>query len=159
MVLLYIVIISALILMVLLFIVASKIIVHFDSTSSDLNVTLLWLYPILKSVISTENDIFTLSIYIFSKRIFKKQLISHKTKTRNKNLLSKINPTDIRISAQYGFKDPCFTGLTFAALNMIPKFFALESLYQRPNFLASNDFININATAKLNLGRFLLELV
>lgn len=159
MVLLYILIIAVLILMVLLFIVASKIIVHFDSTSSDLNVTLLWLYPILKSVVSSENDTFTLSIFIFTKRIFKKQLTNNKSKMKNKNLLSKINPTDVHVNAQYGFKDPYFTGLAFAALNMIPRFLSLESLYQRPNFSVGNDFINIDATAKLNLGQFLLNLV
>ena len=139
--------------------VASKIILHFDSTSSDINVTLLWLYPILKSVVSLENNSFTLSIFIFSKRIFKKQMPSYNSESRNKNLLNKINPTEVYINAQYGFKDPYFTGLTFAALNMIPRLFKLESLYQQPNFLVTNDFININATAKLNLGRFLLALV
>ena len=159
MILLYTLIFAVVILLVLLFIVASKIIVHFDSTSSDFNATLLWLYPILKSVISSENDAFTLSIYFFSKRVFKKQLTNHKTKGNNKNLLSKLNPTDVHINAQYGFKDPYFTGLAFAALNMIPRFLSLESLYQRPDFLVSNDYINIDATAKLNLGRFLLNLV
>ncbi len=159
MVLLYLLLIAVVILLVLLFMVASRIILHFDSTSSDLNLTLLWLYPILKSVISSENDTFTLSIFIFSKRIFKKQLTNNKTKGRNKNLLGKVNPTDIHINAQYGFEDPYFTGLAFAAINMIPKFVSLESLDQRPDFLVSSDFININATAKLNLGQFLLKLV
>ncbi len=159
MVLLYTLTIAILILLVLLFIVASKIRVHFDSTSSDFNATLLWLYPILKSVIESENDTFTLSIYIFSKRIFKKQLTNNKTKGKNKNLLSNFKPTDVHINAQYGFTDPYFTGLAFAALNMIPRFLSLESLCQRPNFLVSNDFINIDATAKLNLGRLLLNLV
>ncbi|TCQ02067.1 hypothetical protein [Serpentinicella alkaliphila] len=159
MVFLYLLIVTVLILMVLLFIVASNIIFHFDSTSSDVNVTLLWLYPILKSVVSLENNSLTLSIFIFSKKIFKKQMSSHNSESRNKNVLKKINPTDVRINAQYGFKDPYFTGLTFAALNMIPSLLKLESLYQKPDFLVTNDFININATAKLNLGRFLLALV
>lgn len=159
MVLLYLLIIAALIILVLLFNIASKIFVHFDSASTELNFTLLWLYPFLKSVIESENDTFTLSIYIFSKRIFKKQLANHKAQGKNKNLLSKINPTDIHINARYGFSDPYFTGLAFAALNMMPRFLSLESLHQRPDFLVSSDFINIDATAKLNLGRFLLKLV
>lgn len=158
MVLLYILVITSLLVVVLLFTVAAKVIVHFNS-SSDLNVTLLWLYPILKSVVLSENDSFVLSIYILNKRIFKRQLAVSKINMQNKNLLSKINPTDININAQYGFKDPYFTGLIFGGINMISRFFTLESLYQRPNFLANDDFINIDATAKLNLGRSLLKLV
>ncbi|MBB6214325.1 hypothetical protein HNQ80_000394 [Anaerosolibacter carboniphilus] len=159
MVLLYILIIAFLLLVVLLFTVASKIIIHFNSASSDLNVTLLWLYPVLKSVVSSENDSFILSIYLFNKRILKRQLTISKINMQNRNFFSKINPTDIHISTQYGFKDPYFTGLIFGGINIISRFFALESLYQRPSFLANDDFINIDATAKLNLGRSLLKLV
>ncbi|MDF2545104.1 MAG: hypothetical protein K0R93_2 [Anaerosolibacter sp.] len=159
MVLLYILTITFLLLAILLFTVASKIIVHFNSTSSDLNVTLLWLYPVLRSVVSSENDSFVLSIYLFNKRILKRQLTISKINLQNRKYFSKIHPTDIHISAQYGFKDPSFTGLVFGGINMISRFFTLESLYQSPNFLANDDFINIDASAKLNLGRSLLKFV
>jgi hypothetical protein len=157
-ILLYILAFTSLLVVVLLFTVAAKVIVHFNS-SADLNVILLWLYPILKSVVSSENDSFVLSVYLFNKRIFNRQLAVSKIIMQNKNLLNKINPTDIHINAQYGFKDPYFTGLIFGVINMISRLFTLESLYQRPNFLAIDDFINIDATAKLNLGRSLLKLV
>lgn len=159
MVLLYILIIAALLLIVLLFTVASKIIVHFDSTTSDLNLTLLWLYPVLKSVVSSENGRFILSVYFFNKRILKRQMMSSTRDMQNRNFLKKFNPTNINICTQYGFKDPYFTGLTFCAINMISRFFTLESLYQKPSFLSYDDYINIDATARLNLGRSLLKLV
>ncbi len=159
MVLLYILIIAALLLIVLLFTVASKIIIHFDSAASDFNITLLWLYPVLKSVVSWSNDRFILNVYFFNKRILKRQMISGKTDMQNRNLLRKINPTDVNISAQYGFRDPYFTGLAFCAINIISKFFTLESLYQKPSFLANDDYVEIDATARLNLGRSLLKLV
>ena len=158
MVLLYILIIVFLVLVVLLFTVGSKIIVHFNS-STDLNVTLLWLYPVLKSVVSSENDSLILSIYFLNKRVLKRQLTVSKINIQNKSFLSKINPTDIHINAQYGFKDPYFTGLVFGGISMISRFFTLESLYQRPNFLVNDDFINIDATARLNLGRSLLKFI
>jgi hypothetical protein len=159
MILLYLLIIAALLLIVLLFTVASKIIIHFDSAASDLNLTLLWLYPILKSVVSTENDKFILDVYFFNKRILKRQIKANKTEMQNRNLLRKLKPTDINISAQYGFRDPYFTGLAFGAVSMISKFFTLESLCQKPNFLVSDDFVEIDATARLNLGHSLLKLV
>jgi hypothetical protein len=143
---------------VLLFTIASKIFVHFNS-SSDLSVTLLWLYPLLKSVVSSENDSFFLSIYLFNKKILRRQLSISKMNMQNKNFFSKLHPTDIHINAQYGFKDPYFTGLIFGGINMISRFFTLESLYQYPNFLAHDDFIAIDASAKLNLGRSLLKFV
>ena len=159
MVFLYILIIAALLLIILLFTVASKIIFYFDSAASELNLTLLWLYPVMKSVVSSENGGFTLSVYFFNKRILKRQLKIGKTDMQNRNFLRKINPTDININAQYGFKDPYLTGLAYGAINMISRFFTLESLHQKPGFLAYEDYINIDATARLNLGRSLLKLV
>lgn len=158
-VLLYVLIIAALLLIVLLFTVASKIIVHFDSAASDFNLTLLWLYPVLKSVVSCENDRFILNVYFFNKRILKRQITINKADMQNRNLLRKIKPTDINIRAQYGFRDPYFTGLMFCAISMISRFFTLESLYQKPSFLANDDYIKVDATARLNLGRSLLKLV
>ncbi len=158
MVLLSILIAALLLLVVLLFTVGSKIIVHFNSFS-DLNVTLLWLSPVLKSVVSSENDSFILSIYFLNKRILKRQLTVSKINMQNKNFFNKINPTNIHINAEYGFKDPCFTGLVFGGMNIISSFFPLESLYQKPDFLANDDFINIDASAKLNLGRSLLKFI
>lgn len=159
MILLYILIIISLFLVVLLFTVASKIIVHFNSAASDLNVTVLWLDPVLKFVVSSENNSFILSVYLFKKIFFKKQLTNSRINIQNRNFISKITPADIHINAQYGFRDPYFTGLAFCAINMISKFFTLESLYQKPDFLADDDFLNIEATARLNLGRSLLKLV
>jgi hypothetical protein len=158
-ILLYVLIIAALLLIILLFTVASKIIVHFDSTTSDLKLTLLWLYPFLKSVVSSENGRLILNVYLFNKRILKRQIMSSKIDMQNRNYLKNIHPTDINISAQYGFRDPYFTGLTFCAINMISRFFTLESLSHKPSFLTEDDYINIDATARLNLGRSLLKLV
>jgi hypothetical protein len=159
MILLYTLIIAALLLIVLLFTVASRIILHFDSTTSDLNLSLLWLYPVLKSVVSSENGRFVLSVYLFNKRILKRHMIRNEENIQNRNFLKKISPTDINISAQYGFRDPYFTALAFGAISMISRFFTVESLYQVPSFVANDDYVNIDATARLNLGRSLLKLV
>lgn len=159
MILLYILLIAALLLIVLLFTVASKIIIHFDTASSDLSLTLLWLYPVLKSVVSSENGRFILSIYFLNKRILKRQLMVSKGNMQNRDLLKKINLTNINVSAQYGFKDPYFSALAFGAISMISRFFTLESLYQKPTFLVNDDYVNIDATARLNIGRSLLKLV
>jgi len=159
MVLLYLLIITALLLIVLLFTVASKIIVHFDTASSDVNVTLLWLYPVLKSVVSSENGRFVLSVYFLNKRILKRQLKTANRKLQNMNLIKKIKLTDIKINAEYGFKDPYFTGLLFGTINMISIFFTLESLIQSPDFLVCDDYVHVDASAKLNVGRSLLKLV
>lgn len=158
-VLLYVLIIAALLLIILLFTVASKIIVHFDTTTSDLKLTLLWLYPFLKSVVSSENGMFMLNVYLFNKRILKRHIKSSRQEMQNKSFIKKISPTNINISAEYGFKDPYFTALTFSAISMITNFFTLESLYQNPIFVSNDDYINIDATARLNIGRSLLKLV
>lgn len=159
MILLYLLIITALLLIILLFTVASKLIMHFDTTSSDFNVTLLWLYPFLKSVVSKENDVFVLSLYFFNKRIFRRQLLGTQGSIQNKNTLGKIKLTDLHIAAEYGFIDPYLTGLFHGAISIISKFFPVDVLYQQPSFWVNDDYIKIDATARVNLGRTILKLV
>ncbi|SHI76011.1 hypothetical protein [Lutispora thermophila] len=159
MILIYALIIAALFFIVLLLAVPSKVIIRFDSISSNFTIQLLWLYPVLKSVAWSESDGFHLNIYLFNKRIIKKRIINRKTDLKNMNWLKKLNPTDIHIIAEYGFKDPYFTGLLFGAISTISRFFTLESLRQKPCFSSVSDFVNIDATAKLNLGSSILRLV
>lgn len=148
-----------LLLIVLLFTVKSEVNLSFDSTSSDIHLTLHWLSPFLKSVITRENSGFVLTVYLLNKRILTRKIYRKRNVSGNKSILQSLNPTDIHIDTQYGFRDPFFTGLTCSAIAVVSEFFNVKSLSQRPDFLANNDYINLDATAKLNLGRSLLKLI
>jgi hypothetical protein len=148
-----------LLLIVLLFTVKSKVNLIFDSTSSDMHLTLHWLYPLLKSVVTKENGGFVLTVYLLNKRILTRKINHKRNVSGNKSILRSLNPTDIHIDTQYGFRDPFFTGLACSAITMVSEFFNVESLRQRPDFLAISDYVSLDATAKLNLGRSLIKLV
>jgi len=159
MILLLILLAAVLTLVVLLFTVKSEVDLTFNSTDSDMHVTLLWLYPLLKSVITRENARLVMTVYLFNKRIVTKQINRKQKLSGEENILKRFNPTDIRVDTQYGFRDPFVTGLACSAITMVSKFFNVKSINQRPDFLAVNDYINLDATAKLNLGRSLMKLI
>lgn len=159
MILLFVLLMLLLLLTILLFTVTSKVNFNFDSVTSDINLTLLWLYPLIRSVIVKKNNEFTLTVYLLNKRIMTKQIKRKQDVSDNKNVLRSLNPTDIHINTQYGFRDPFVTGLTYTAISMVSQFFNVKSLRQSPDFLTMNDYINLEANAKLNLGNSLIKLM
>ena len=148
-----------LLLIVLLFTVKSKVDFIFNTTNSDMHVTLFWLYPLLKSVITREDDRLVLSIYLMNKRILTRQVNQKQNTSGNGSILKKLHPTDIHVDTRYGFRDPFVTGLACSAITLASEFFNVETLNQKPDFLAVNDYINLDATAKLNLGYSLMKLM
>ncbi|HYF84715.1 MAG TPA: hypothetical protein VEB00_17060 [Clostridia bacterium] len=159
MVLLLILLTLLLLLVVLLFTVKSKVDFIFNSTNSDMHVTLFWLYPLLRSVIARENNGLILTVYLLNKRILTKQLNRKQNVSGKESILKSLNPTDIHVDTQYGFRDPFVTGLACSAIPLVSEFFNVESLHQKPDFLAINDYVNLDATARLNLGHSLMKLI
>jgi hypothetical protein len=148
-----------LLLIVLLFTVKSKVAFIFNSTNSDMHVTLFWLYPLLRSVITREDNRLVLTMYLLNKRILTRQLNRKQNVSGNESLLKRLIPTDIHVDTQYGFRDPFVTGLACSTITLASEYFNVESLRQKPDFLAINDYINLNASAKLNLGQSLMKLI
>jgi hypothetical protein len=100
-----------------------------------------------------------MTIYLLNKRVLTKQIKRKQYAKGNRNIIRNLDPTDIHVNTQYGFRDPFVTGLACSAITMASEFFNVESLHQKPDFLAINDYINLDATAKLNLGNSLMKLV
>lgn len=147
-----------LLIVVLLFTVNSKINLILDSASSDVHLTLFWLYPLVKSVVRRNGDKLLMTFYLLNKRILSRE-ISTGPKLPAKSGISRLDPTDIYVEASYGFSDPFVTGLAISAVALAGEFFRVESLQQRPDFLADRDYFSLNATAKLNLGSSLMKLI
>lgn len=148
-----------LILAVLLFTVASEINFNFNSDNQDMKLTMHWLHPLLKSIVVRKDSIFVMTIYLFDKKMLEKQINRKQNARGNRNIINSLNPTDIHVYTQYGFRDPFVTGFACSAITMLAGFFKVESLRLIPDFLASDDYIRLNATAKLNLGHSLMKLI
>lgn len=144
---------------ILLFTVKSKVNLIFDSASSDMHLSLLWLYPLLKSEIRRVDNRLIMTIYLLNKRIYNREISSKQNDYSSKSTIKNLNPTDIHVDTSYGFRDPFVTGLAGSAITLVSEFFNVESLHQRPDYLAISDYINLDATAKLNLGRSLMKFV
>jgi hypothetical protein len=148
-----------LLLIILLFTVKSRVNLIFDSTNSDMHLTLLWLYPLLKSVIKRVDNRLIMTVYLLNKRIYNREVKNNQNEYSSKSAIKSLNPTDIHVDTSYGFRDPFVTGLAGSAITLVSEFFNVESLHQRPDYLAISDYINLDATAKLNLGRSLIKIV
>lgn len=148
-----------LLLIVLLFTVKSKVNLIFDSTSSDMHLTLFWLSPLIKSEIKRVDNRLIMTAYLLNKKVLTRQIDSQGNKYGKRSAIGSLNPTDIHVDTQFGFRDPFVTGLACSAITLVSEFFKVESLNQRPDFLAIGDYINLDASAKLNLGNSLLKLI
>lgn len=145
--------------LVLLFTVALKIIFTFNSDGADVNLTLLWLYPILKITVKNKDIMLILTVYIINKRVFTKALKPGKNKTNNADVIKKIKLNDVIVDTSYGFRDPFITGIVCGAINMISELVnSIKTINQTPNFVADNDYIYLRATAKTNLALALTNL-
>lgn len=144
---------------VLLFTVKSRINLVLDSTSSDMHLTLFWLYPFLKVIIKKADSSLVMNVFLLNKRILTRDINRMQNGYGNKSDIRSFNPTNIRVDTRYGFRDPFATGLACSAITLLSEFFNVESLQQKPDFLAVSDYINLDATARLNLGHSLVKLI
>lgn len=146
------------VLILLAFTIATKIIFTFNSDKSNMNLTLLWLYPFIKAVVTNEENRLILTVYLFKKSIFRKALKGRKQKSNNLELIKQVNPTDVTVNTSYGFRDPFVTGIACGAINIAAQFIDIDSISQNPDFVTDRDYIYVNATAKVKLGSALVNM-
>ncbi len=153
------ILIISFVLIVLMFTVTMKIMFRFDSEESDINLTLLWLYPILKAVIAKETTGLVLYVYLFNKSIICKPLKARNQKSNKLELVRRVNPTEVKVDAFYGFRDPFVTGIACGAINIASQYINIDSVSQTPNFVSDKDYIYVDATAKVNMGSAIVNLL
>jgi hypothetical protein len=57
----------------------------------------------------------------------------------------------------YGFSDPYITGITCGSINAASELADFVDLSQKPDFMSEDDYIRLDATAKVNIGNTLLN--
>lgn len=154
----FVILIILIILISILFFTVIKIFLTVNSDEEELKVRLLWLYPFLKIEIEVHNYVPMLIIDVFNKSIIRKEIKNQKRKAPKINYIKQLKLKDVNIETFYGFKDPSTTGITCGLINAISNFINISSLSNRPDFVADNDYIYINATAKLSVGMALVNL-
>lgn len=150
---------SLVIITILLFKMALHIRLKYHSNESSINVSLVWLEPFFKAFIIIKDLDIYLKLYLFDKLIFNRKLKKQKTKSRGLNLVKKADPQNVHVDVQYGFRDPFMTGISCGLMNFTSEFIDVESMNQVPDFMASDDYIQLDATANINIGSTLLKML
>lgn len=153
------IVLVAMILIMLLFLFALKIILVFNSDRPEIKVTLLWLYPFIRAFITFENRVPVVQVFLFKKFVLKKAIKRKIKKYKSMDLVRITNPTDIAINVRYGFRDPFTTGVACGAISAASHLINSASFNQLPDFTSTNDYIYFNATAKVNLGSALINFI
>lgn len=146
---LYFFIVLILLFAVLLYTVALKTILIFDTDKEIMELTVLWLYPFIKVQAVIKNFTPFITVFLFKKKIFTKAL-KQKNKKNGLAYAKSIRFRNLSITANYGFEDKLTTGVACAALNMAPVF-DFYSLQHSPDFLAMKDYICLKVTTDIDI--------
>lgn len=145
---------------ILLFKIFLQIQLQYDSRKTeDINLTLLWLDPLIKAFVTIEDTKIILNLYLLRKLILKRTLKRDKQKNIELKYLRLSQPKDVHVHVNYGFHDPFTTGIAWGIINLASEFVNIDYLDQAPNFLADNDYIYLHATANVNVGSTLLKMI
>ena len=158
MVIMFFILLIIAILIILLFTVALRVKVVFDTCKTGLSMTLLWLHSFLKALVTIEDTKAMLTFYFLNKRLFKRRLKTGKGNLKNMDFVKSVDYSDMHINAHYGFRDPFTTGITCGAINAASQFINIDSINQAPDFSTEDDYIYMDATAKVNIGSTLIKL-
>ena len=156
--LIVIIILIAVIFTILLFKIALKINLVFNSDKSDLNLKLFWLDPFIKASVTIKNTKPVLTLYLFNRIILDRELNRGKSKHTGMELVQCTDAKDIHVNVKYGFGDPFTTGIACGAINVASQFANIDSINQTPDFMTTSDYIYLNATAKVKIGSTLIKL-
>jgi hypothetical protein len=131
----------------------------FNLNNDNIYCNIFFLYPLLKIIINIEDTTPFIIVYIFKIKVYKKPLKIKKNTNTRINLYKAVNPNNIEMTTHYGFKDPFHTGIVCGAFSIIAGYINLAKIKQFPNFMASNDYIYVDAKANINIGNSIIYLV
>ena len=98
-----------------------------------------------------------LTVYLFKKKVYG-GLVAAKGQTgRRTGIIKAASASDIRMDIDYGFRDPYVTGITCGSINAVSEIADFAELSQNPDFVTDEDYIRLDATAKVNIGNTILN--
>lgn len=131
----------------------------FNLNEDNMYCNIFYLYPLLKIIIDIEAAKPFIIVYVFKIKVYKKPLKIKKSNNTRINLYKMVNPKDIKMTTNYGFKDPFNTGIVCGAFNIITRYINIGKMKQFPNFVSVYDYIYVDATANINIGNSIMYFV
>jgi hypothetical protein len=138
-----------------------KLRIKLGLTGDDIYCDIFYLYPLLRVILNIENTKPFIIVYLFTIKVYKKplKLREKENKKTRINYFEVVNPKDIEISTYYGFKDPFNAGIVCGVFNIIKEYINIDKMKQFPNFIASNDYIFVDAKADINIGNSIIYFI
>jgi len=154
---LYVLLLIILFVIMLVFAVALKIAFTLDTRKEDMKLVLFWLYPFIK--ITAEGSMASplLSVYLFKKKVYGSLMDVHGKTGRRTGLIKAASASNIRMDIDYGFRDPYITGITCGSINAVSELADFVELSQNPDFITDEDYVRLDATARVNIGNTVLN--
>lgn len=148
----------------LLYTINARVVFSYDMSDMKMNASLFWLYPLFKAELTANNAKPVLQMYLFQKRIYQTDMENAKHK-ENKSKMNKIElirsaaVSNVDVEVSYGFFSPFATGIVCGTLDILTQYVAIDTFNQRPDFTADDGHLAIDASAELNVGRTLQNLM
>lgn len=142
---------------VLLFSVAVKAFLSFDTKSEAVSLVLLWLYPFIKITAEKKTSLPRLKVYIFNKIVYSKDIDIKGTDGKSIDLIKAASASGIQVDLDYGFNDPFSTAIACGSLGSVSELAKFAEIKHKPEFLPEEDFIHLEASADINAGDTVLN--
>ncbi len=136
----------------LLLSVAFKAFLTFDTKEEAIRVVILWLYPFMKITAEKSASMPRLTIYLFNKKVYSKVVKMKGTSGKSIDLVKAASASDIQLDLDYGFNDPFITAMACGSFGTVSQIVDSAVIKQSPYFLPDEDFIHLEASAKINVG-------
>jgi hypothetical protein len=129
-----------------------------DTERSELCLTLYWLNPFIRARVAMSNYAPLLTGYLFNIRIVSRKLKAKAGQSKTLPLRTAAL-SDISIKTCFGFESPFFTGILSGALQALESYFQNAAVSAYPDFLADREYLIVQGSAKLNIGKTVLQSV
>lgn len=121
-----------------------------DSDGPAMNLELTWL-SFFRMKAETAPDGVHMRIYLFGMRILSRRM--GEKKNSNLSLFKTLSLSDTCLRLEYSLDNPFLNGLAFIAAGMAGNLADITSLDQLPDFFPGREYLCLEGSSKLNLGR------
>jgi hypothetical protein len=158
------VILLLLLVILLLFTVKAKVVLSVNTGNMEIRGSFLWLFPLFRADFIYENLKPAIEIYLFNRKVYMRRLRfakrrAGKTGLSKLEMIRSIALSDVDVKTSYGFFSPFATGIVCGTLGIITQYVNIDSFEQIPDFVAEDDYIYLDATAYLDVGSTLINLM
>lgn len=131
-----------------------------DTDRNDIHVLFYWLYPLITASVQMLNYSPHLDIYLLKMRVYSKN-IQKRTDNAPKqwDFIKTIDFKDAYAQIRYGLENPFETSMASSMIGILQQYVNQISIQLYPDFVPDHEYVVIQAGAKLNIGKTLVNVL